>query len=456
MRIGAAFLLVLILGTTAAEARQERILSEDEAVRLALRNDHTVEGALADADAAGAASDQAWTLRFPMITADGTYTRLSDNVSSLDIELPPGIDPGAASSFELTPIELDQIQTAVNITQPLVAGGRIGASIGAARHLAEAAGFSARGAEVDAAFRVRAAYWNLVRAEAAAAAVEAGIAQLESHLRDAENRLAEGAATRSEVLQVRTRVEEVRVDRVDAENAVAVTRMELNRLTGLPLDTPTRPAPVTAREDRPGDFPRAATDAPLLRTALLDSAMVNHPALLASRYRSMAMNERIGVARADWFPQITAFGRYRYSRPNPYFFLDQDEFRGSWEAGIAATWTIWDWNSRGAAIDRARAELRSASAAEAELQSTIELEVERRRLEAIRAAAALSAAQTALESARESFRIARGEYELGAALTSQVLDAEADLRSAELRVAGARADLAVADALILQVLGRIR
>lgn len=443
-------LLLIVMALTAlpdrAVARQARTITAEEAVSLALEHSRALEAATSDAEAAEAALDQAQTLRLPAFTGRGSYTRLSDNVSDLDIELPPGLDPGLTSSFELATIELDQIHTEVSVSQPLFTGFRIGRSIESARHSAEAARFEARGAEVDAAFRVRQAYWSLVRAEAARKALEAALNQMEVHLQDAENLLQEGAATNAEILRIRTRVLDIRAERVDADGAVRLARMELCRLTGLPLGTDLVADPD---EEMPVDPVQGDVDP---RTTALDK----HPGLLALERRTVALEARVGTVRADWYPDVTAFGRYQYSRPNQYFFLDQDEFRGSWEAGVSATWTLWNWNRRGAAVQEAEARLRSARALEAEYRETIRLEVERRLVEFERARLALDAAELSVESASESFRLARGEYELGAALNSQVLDAESELRSAELRLVAARADVALAHAAVLQVLGRTR
>ncbi|NNF03678.1 MAG: TolC family protein [Rhodothermales bacterium] len=443
-----ALLLFILWALTAghAHAGQARPITSEEAVDLALEHSRTLESARSDAMAAEAVLDQTRTLRLPALSARGTYTRLSDNVSDLEFDLPSELGNVLGSSFELATIELDQIHSDVSLTQPIFSGFRISNSIQSARHAAEAARLDARGAEVDAAFRARQAFWDLVRAEAAMHALETAVAQMESHLQDARNRLQEGAATESEILRIRTRLLEIRADRIDAHGAVRLARMDLCRLTGMPLDTPLDPVPIE----------ETATGPTLPDGDLRDTALSRHPALLALEQRSAALDARVGAVRADWFPDVTAFSRYQYARPNPYFFLDQDEFRGSWEAGVSATWTIWDWNRRGAAVQEARARLRSTRSAEADLRERIELEVERRKIGFESALQSLEAARVNVESASESFRLARGEYELGAALTSHVLDAESELRSAELRLADARAEVALAHAFILQVLGRTR
>jgi outer membrane protein TolC len=446
IRIPAFLLLVIVLAAACgrAEARQARTLTVREAVDLALKNSHSLESARSDADAATAALDQARTVRLPALSAQGSYTRLSDNVSALDLELPPGLDPGLSSTFELTAIELNQIHSEIDLSQPIFTGFRIGRSIDAARLAAEASRQEVRGAEVDAAYRVRQAFWGLVRAEAAVTALESAAEQMDAHRRDARNRLEAGAATNAEILQVRTRVLEIQADLVDARGAVRLARMELCRQTGLPLDTDIAPAPDDAF---PAD-PIAGNQDPV------GLALRNHPGLRALESRTAAMDARVGAVRADWYPEVRAFGRYQYSRPNQYFFLDQSAFKGSWEAGVSATWTLWNWNRRGAAVQEAKARLRSTRAAQADYRETLQLEVQRRLVEFERARDAFDAARAQVDSAEESFRLARGEYELGAALSSQVLDAEAGLRSAELRLAGARADAALARAALLQVLGR--
>ncbi len=103
----------------------------------------------------------------------------------------------------------------------------------------------------------------------------------------------------------------------------------------------------------------------------------------------------------------------------------------------------------------ARARLAAAEARLADMREQVAVNVAREQLEVLRAREAVSVAAGNVSSASESFRVARQQYGEGAALTSDVLDAEQAYRQAEANRAGALADYAIARAALLDALGRV-
>jgi outer membrane protein TolC len=64
-------------------------------------------------------------------------------------------------------------------------------------------------------------------------------------------------------------------------------------------------------------------------------------------------------------------------------------------------------------------------------------------------------AEENVREAEESFRIVSNQFEEGMALSADVLDAEEALRRARARRADALADKAIAEAAVLNALGRV-
>lgn len=426
-----------------ALAQQPYPLTPEESVRWGLAQSHQLRATEAEADAAHAVYRQARAARFPAFSSQASYTRLSDNIPAITADLPsfPGLD---STSFTLAPVELNQFYTQFSVDQPLFTGFRLRNRIAAAKHQAEAAAYEAAQSEVDVAYQIRQAYWNLYRARAFRDVMDDALAQVEAHLQDVRNRREVGAALERDVLTAQTRRAEVQLDRVEAANAVRVARLNLNRLIGLPLDTETQPAATVEVEPLPADV-----------EALVDRALEVQPQLQALDAQTRALEANVGAAQSRWFPDIALFGRYVYARPNQYFFLEQDEFKGSWEAGASLKWTLWNWGQRPAEISEARARLRSAEAQRAFAREGVAVEVTRQYLEMQRAMEAVAVAEQSVQEAEEVFRLLRSQYVEGAALSADVLDAEVAFRRAELRRAEAQADYAVARAGLLHALGQV-
>ena len=441
--IGIAILLGGIWGAISIEAQgqEPRSITLDESIERALDEHGMLERARADADEARAMQRRAQSGWWPSIRGQAHYLRLSDNIPPIETEI-----PGVGETFPIAPIQRNQYHTEVAIEQPLFTGFRRSGERRAAARRAEAADESVHQQRADVALEVRRAYWKLAQAQHRREAVKTAIEHVDAHLNDVRNRREAGAALESHVLAAETRRSEVRLDRVEAENAVRLARTELNQLIGEPRDRPLRLETEDVGRDELLD---------LSLDELRTSATDNHPRLNALRGHAAALDAEAGIARRQWMPTIALTGRYLFARPNPYFFVERDEFRGSWEAGLSMRWTLWDGGRRSADAEAARARLRSTEAQLDHTERRIDQSVERHHLAVKGAREAVEVGTQAVRHAEASFEMAKEQFEEGAALSADVLEAESALRSAELRKAEAQANYAIAQAELLYALGRI-
>jgi outer membrane protein len=419
------------LGTAA------QTLTAEESVRRGLAHSARVRAAEADAAAARARAGEARAGMLPAVRAQASYTRLGGDIPDLEFTL-PGLD----TTFTLLPIERDRYHSELSVEQPLFAGGRLRAGRRAAEREAAAAEWAEEEARADVALEVRRAYWTLHGARAALEATDAALAQVEAHLRDVRRRYEEGAVLRADVLAAETRRSEVLLERVETTNAVRVSQLELNRLLGLPPTTEVTPTgPVEAEPLSP------------VAEALAEQTVLARPELRALEERVAALRAQEAVARGGRLPELAFVSRYTYARPNPYVFTEQNEFRGTWEAGFALRWGLWEGGAQEARAAQARAARRAAEARLEEAWEVAVVDVARQNLEARRAEEALGVAAQVVEQAAEALRVTRQQFVEGAALSAQVLEAEAAYRGALAREARAVAERAIARAMLLRALG---
>jgi outer membrane protein TolC len=408
-------------------------------VQRALATNPLVQAAQADAAEAEAVRREARAARLPALRAQGLYTRLGGDIPSAEIEL-----PGFETPVNLLPIALTRYQAELALEQPIFAGGRLRNQSRAAAHEAAAAQWLVEQEQVEVAFEVRRAYWTLYGALAAQTATESALDQIDEHLREVTNRLDVGAALRSEVLTVQTRRSEIRLEQLEAENAVRIARLELNRLAGFTRDVevlPVGPLEIESVVTPPSEDPGAGLE---------------HPQISALAERVSALEAQLSVARGDRLPSIAGTGRYLYARPSPYAYTDVNQMKGTWEVGLVFTWNLWEGGAQSARMNQARERLRAGEARLADARDLIAVETERQYLEARRATEAVSVAEEGVATAEESYRVARQLFEEGVSLTADVLDAEQALRLAEVRRARALAEYGISRAALLRALGRIR
>jgi outer membrane protein len=420
-------------------AQEVREITPEQAVRMGLEASPRVRAAESEAAAARARHREARGGLLPMVAGQAGYTRLGGDLPD-DLEFTiPGLD----QTFSILPIERDRYTTELGFEQTLFTGGRLRNAARAAERGASAAERMADQVRADVALDVQRAYWTLHGGLAALDAVEGALALMEEHVQHMARRYDEGLVLRSELLAAQTRRSEVALQRVEAENGVRVARLELNRLLGLPAAA--EPRPVGAVPGRP-----LITD--------LDDLVEEG---LTSRFHLQAMADEVGalraqaaVARGGRLPDLSFVSRYVYARPNPYVFTEQTSFRGTWEAGVAVRWSLFQGGAQLARESEAAAQLRAAEARLQEAREMAAVDVARHYLEAERAREAVEVAALNVEQAAEGLRVTREQFEEGVVLSSQVLEAERAYREAQARAARAGADLGLGQAALRHALGR--
>ena len=437
---GIIFLLILtcLLPCDTALAQDVGELTPDESVRLGLAHNARLRAAEAEADEAHAAYRQVRAGRLPSVQSQASYTRLSGNIPDAEFTI-PGLD----TSFTVLPIELNRYHAEVSVEQPLFTGFRRRNQIRAAAREADAAALMAQQEAADTAFEIRRAYWTLFQAIAVRDATTTALAQVDEHLRNVRNRLDAGAALTSDLLSAQTRRSEVRLEQVEADSDVRIAQLELNRLLGLPLDQA-----VTTVTDIEIETAPAETD------ALVARALESRPQLEALEEQVRSLEFRVDATRGSWLPELGIVARYVYARPNPYVFAEQNEFRGTFEAGSILRWNLWE-GGRNAETIQARARLEGASARLTDAREQVAVEVTRRVLETRSSAEAVEVAEQHVRQAEETLRVILRQFEEGVVLSAQVLEGEEAFRVAHARRAQALANHAIARAALLNTFGEV-
>jgi outer membrane protein TolC len=249
-------------------------------------------------------------------------------------------------------------------------------------------------------------------------------------------------ALESDVLAVQARRSEIRLQQLDAADAVRVARLTLNYRMGVPLDTQIEPTGTVTVQPLADSL-----------STLTARALQQQPELRALDATVQALDASVGVAQSGWLPDVRLQGTYTYARPNPFIVPQENEFAGTWEVGVALSMDLWNWGRTGAQVDQAQAERRRAEAERADLRQAVRLDVTRQVLAVRRAIEAVQVTEQGRQEAKAAYQNLQAQFQQGAALTAELLAAEATFRRAELRHAEARADYAIARAALRRALG---
>lgn len=326
----------------------------------------------------------------------------------------PGLD------FNNVP-DIDNLNLKGTLTAPVYTGGRIRAQQAAARANTQSARARSEAIRNELSYEVVRGFQYVMKSRKN---VEAATAAVQSHEHNAvlaRRRLDSGNLLKSELLEIEVRLSEAREDLVRARNALNLGQRSLRALLGIELQefivAESIPDPVLPKGEEPG------VRAELVAAELLQDAA-------SQTYRA---------ARAGYLPQVSLFGSLDYD-----YGTRTDQDGGSYTAGALLQWDIWDgWLTR-SRVRQASANVELVREQRRKLQSALTLELERARLDFQAAEERLIPAGQAVAQAEENVRLTRTRFEEGAALATQLVNAETALVSARVRRAEAEADRNIA------------
>jgi outer membrane protein TolC len=435
----AALSSLWLLAPNAAHAQETATLriSLEEAQSRAVMASHR----LAEARARAAAAEGAIAVREvsdrPLVTLAGGYTRTNHVVEFV-------IPSATGMPRVLYPDAPDNYRTRLDAQWPIYNGGRTDALERAARAEASAASADVAAAQADLRLEVARAYWALVTARASAAVVERSLARAQAQVKDARERLAVGLVPPNDVASAEAQESRQRMLLIETRNQRDVSSAELARLIGVDLLRPIEPS--AALDLSPSQAPG--------QEELVAEAR-------AKRNERKALEERIeatvhlrAATESSRRPLIALAAGFDLARPNPRIFPRAEQWNDSWDAGITASWSLWDGGRARAEAAQAASVTLAARQRLAEFDSVLALEVRQRLLEIDSGRAAVAASEDFVRAAAEARRVVSERYRAGVIAQTEVLDAEVALLQAELDRTRAMAGVRFAEARLTRALGR--
>jgi outer membrane protein TolC len=407
----AAALLLTLLACAPAAAEP---LSRAEAVARALERNPTVLRSLADRDSLRGRATEARADALPEVNVHGSFLRYQDpgffNTPNID-ELPPDV------LLAFRPLASNLWGGSVTLKQTLWSFS-LGKAIRAAGYAEKLGDENVHTARQDTALRAVYAYNAYLLAIEQRKVAEKVVKQKEVQLEMAKNRLAAGVATELEVLRFDVDLANARTTLLRLSGAVDLVRGDLNAVMRNPTDTEVEPSDTLEFVDEAAE-----------QQQVVQEATASRPEAKAVAWNEKIYDEAIGIYKADMQPRLDLDGAFGWStRDTGNFF--QSNYK-KWSLGVSLKIPVFDgWRTAGkvaqARADRARVEQDRAA-----LETQIDLEA-KQAVDRLRVAASVfRAAELSVTQARRAADMTNANYQLGAATTLDVLDAQAALTQAE-------------------------
>jgi outer membrane protein len=414
-------------------------LTADQVAAIAVKTSPNVRSAQAANERARRAASEALVAVYPRLDLEARYTRLSER----DIGFLPDAFMSPDFDFEPPPNQyLLQARLSYPVSDVLL---QILPRYRAAQESAEAQALNAQAVAANVALQAREAFYNYARARAALLVARAAVAQTEAQRRDVAALVGAGTLARVEQMRADAQVATTQVALARAQGAVAIARTVLRTLL-----------------HRPGDGDIALTEQfgqplpPLTegKEQLLARATRERKEVLALRTMIKAHEYRARAENSNKLPKLAVAGTFDYANPNSAVDPYEEEWGEAWAVIGAITWSPNDFASGGARAAQAEADRAQAQADLHALEDALRQEIAQGFEDYEAARQAMESALTGIRAAEESYRVRREQFRAGAAVATDVIDAESELRRARLELINAAIDVRIARARLDRAVGR--
>jgi outer membrane protein len=371
------------------------VLAVGDAVRVGLQYRPAVVQARQSLAAAVAQERAAMSAYWPAVDASAGYTRRTANSA------------GTASSSRSS----DSYSGSLGLDLLVYDFGRTPAEVRQAVEQRLAAEASLRAARNDVVYEVRAAFFELCRAQELLQVAEESVRQFQTHLEQVRVFAEVGIRIRYDVTKAEVDLGNARLSRIDAANARMTARAALNQSLGLAED--------------PGFQVMAGEPEPYAGTpeGLMAVARERHPELQVLQARERAASAAVDAAIASLYPSLRVGGDYGASG-------SQFPLTWNWSMMARSALSLFTGWRQTAQVDAAVAALRAARSRVAEREQQIYLEIRRGLSSLDTAIERQGLAELIVREAQESLALVSERYRQGKASAIEVTDAQVALTGA--------------------------
>jgi outer membrane protein TolC len=414
--IAVALILLSVHGETRAQtpSPSSDSLTLDEAIALALRNNHAIKIAELGVNKTDEDISVAKTSRFPSLHF---HTLFSGNLAKNDIKIPnPAANqfPGLGPFFLLTQERKPSAVFAATAVEPLTQQYRIGLQIQLERMSREIAQAKVRQQQNDTIDQLKKTYYAILQTKSALSSVEQAVKSYQELDKVTGDYVVHQVALKADYLVVQTRLARAQYDELELSNKLATQKEQLNSLLGREVGYEFEVAEAPA-------FISINTDLVAARKIALEHRPELRQARLTLEQTTLARR----IKKSEYIPDVSV--GFAYLTPRNYPSVVPREFAN---IGIIVSWEFFDWGRKKhelAELDNTIEQARNGLK-ETEDQLLVDVGDKLRKLQLT--GQALRVAKLAEDAAKENLRVSTGQYKFQAVMLSDVLKSQASLAEA--------------------------
>ena len=293
-----------------------------------------------------------------------------------------------------------------------------------------AAHLAAIDSEQDLIFQVKSAYYNYLRAIQSEEVNEQAVERSKEQLKLVESRYELGSAAYSDVLSQRVLYGNDRLELLRAQNNTSTSKAVLSYTAGL---DPNKDVEFSTVEDMRG-YEGTLGQA-------IDFGIAHEPGYLSSLKEYSASRHGVKMAFSEYLPRITAFVRYTDFGGTQGFPIIFDYSYNTTSFGFQVNYSIFDGFGKQREISRAKISRNNAAATLSDTRNIVVQQIRTAYADIQNQKEGLVVAGETVEAAEEDIKIVQERYKLGAATILDLLQAQEDLKRAQVSLINTRFSL---------------
>lgn len=449
-----------MLAMLAFHAVGQRALTLEECRQLAIQNNKELRISAEKIRMADNEKKAAFTQYFPKLSASGAYLWNQKDLNLLDMgaltsslasslgglaEL-PAIQQLMGGVNDLQHIDVQNIWVGnVSLVQPVFMGGKI-ITYNQIQKYAKQLAASLNDTQLqEVIYQTDKSYWQVISLVNKKKLADAYVDLLRKMDADMTALIQEGLATEAEGLSVKVKLNEAEMAQTKVENGLALSRMLLARICGLPLEDD-----IALADEPLDDFPEASGQT----LADLNEAFMNRSELRSLDLAKKIYQGKERVVLADLLPNVALSANYFVTNPNVFNGFKND-FAGMFNVGVMVRVPLSAWWEGTYKRNAARAETRIKELEWMDAREKIELQVNQSVYQVNEAGKRLIASSRNMENAEENLRRANLGFEEGVIPALNLMEAQTAWLSARSELIDAQIEVKLTKVYLDKALGRL-
>lgn len=441
-------------------ASSQQTLTLEECRNLAIQNNKELQMSGEKVKAANEERKAAFTKYFPQLSAMGGYMWNQKDINLLDMDALSAKLGSALGPIAQLPVfgqlmgGIDEMQHldvqniwvgGVSLVQPVFMGGKIVSYNQITKYARELAESMNDLQLQEVIYKTDETYWQVISLINKKKLADAYVSLLRKMDSDVTAMIAEGVATQADGLSVKVKLNEAEMAQTKVENGLALTRMLLAQICGLPLDEP-----LALADENIESFPVHSNDA----TANVNEAFANRDELKSLELAAKIYQKKERIVLADMLPNVALSANYLVTNPNAFNGF-KNEFAGMFNVGVMVKVPLSGWWEGTYKRNAARAETRIQTLQLMEAREKVELQVNQSVYKVNEANKKLTASNRNMENAEENLRHANLGFEEGVIPALNLMEAQTAWVSARSSLIDAQIEVKLTEVYLTKSMGKL-